>query len=345
MYAQSPVFGDIPYHLYDNYYITDKYDSSSIIPRNNEHTNYWNGWNFLWTPDNIFLFGHGLYKFSSSDNKTHFYIDYRDDKYVFYNNSYGHNADLWIKYNDIENKFYYASSPDLGFVPISNGDYLKIWEIKQQGLPTTSKFINFWQNCLAIIPTSNNHPRLVWGRYPSNDAVSIYKIYRKYGRDEWKLYDQVSNNTFEYIDNQINILTGMLSGIAVQYKVTAQLSTVESLPTNIQETKVKTLEALKENYGNNNDDINNSINYSLDQNYPNPFNPNTKISFNIKESGFVNLTIYNSLGKEIKNLVNENLERGNYTVDFNAENLPSGIYFYKLQTGNFVDIKKMLLVK
>jgi hypothetical protein len=88
-----------------------------------------------------------------------------------------------------------------------------------------------------------------------------------------------------------------------------------------------------------------SIDYTLDQNYPNPFNPSTKISYSIKEEGLVTLKVYDILGKEIATLVNENKPAGNYEVEFNASLLPSGMYIYKIQSGQFSDAKKMILTK
>jgi hypothetical protein len=85
--------------------------------------------------------------------------------------------------------------------------------------------------------------------------------------------------------------------------------------------------------------------YSLSQNYPNPFNPTTKIQYSIPEASYVRLSVYNGMGQEMMQLVNENQSAGKYIVDLNAQNLPSGVYFYRLQTGKFVDTKKMLLIK
>jgi hypothetical protein len=85
--------------------------------------------------------------------------------------------------------------------------------------------------------------------------------------------------------------------------------------------------------------------YSLEQNYPNPFNPSTKISFSIQTSGFVSLKVYDVLGKERYTLINGVKSAGNHIVDFNASILSSGIYFYKLESGNFSKTMKMLLIK
>ncbi len=90
--------------------------------------------------------------------------------------------------------------------------------------------------------------------------------------------------------------------------------------------------------------------FNLSQNYPNPFNPSTTIKFGIPEKGFVNLIVYNSLGKEVERLVNENLNQGSYSVNFNGSSLNSGVYYYKLiysdvSGNNFVETKKLILLK
>ncbi len=85
--------------------------------------------------------------------------------------------------------------------------------------------------------------------------------------------------------------------------------------------------------------------FQLSQNHPNPFNPTTTIKYQIPELSFVTLKVYDVLGNEIATLVNEEKPIGSYEVEFNATSLPSGIYFYKLQAGDFVEIKKMVLMK
>ena len=85
--------------------------------------------------------------------------------------------------------------------------------------------------------------------------------------------------------------------------------------------------------------------YSLMQNYPNPFNPTTTISYSIANNGLVTLKVYDILGTEVAELVNEVKEAGSYSVSFNALELPSGICFYTLTSGNFMATKKLILLK
>ncbi|HPN38763.1 MAG TPA: T9SS type A sorting domain-containing protein [Melioribacteraceae bacterium] len=93
------------------------------------------------------------------------------------------------------------------------------------------------------------------------------------------------------------------------------------------------------------DNFINNFHYSLFQNYPNPFNPSTTISFILPTSGFVSLKVFDSLGKEVTTLINEEKQAGSHSINFDAKNLSSGIYYYKLTTGNFIETKKMVLVR
>ena len=85
--------------------------------------------------------------------------------------------------------------------------------------------------------------------------------------------------------------------------------------------------------------------YNLSQNYPNPFNPTTNIKFDIPKNEFATMKVYDMLGKEITTLVNEKLNAGTYSVDWNASEYPSGVYFYRLQTDSYTEVKKMILTK
>ena len=92
-------------------------------------------------------------------------------------------------------------------------------------------------------------------------------------------------------------------------------------------------------------DINIPAKYDLSQNYPNPFNPTTKLEFGISNLGFVTLKVYDILGKEVKTLVNEIKPAGTYSVLFDGSNLASGVYFYRIEAGEFRDIRRMVLIK
>ncbi|MCX6159355.1 MAG: T9SS type A sorting domain-containing protein [Ignavibacteriae bacterium] len=85
--------------------------------------------------------------------------------------------------------------------------------------------------------------------------------------------------------------------------------------------------------------------YSMSQNFPNPFNPTTTISFGIPKSGLVNISVYDISGKFVAELVNSQLSAGKYNTSFDASFLSSGVYFYKIQTGDFMEVKKMSLIK
>jgi hypothetical protein len=85
--------------------------------------------------------------------------------------------------------------------------------------------------------------------------------------------------------------------------------------------------------------------FILDQNYPNPFNPSTTISFTIQADQQVSLKVFNSLGEEVKTLVNSNLSKGTHSINFNADGLSSGFYLYRLESGNQVQVRKMMLLK
>jgi len=85
--------------------------------------------------------------------------------------------------------------------------------------------------------------------------------------------------------------------------------------------------------------------YALEQSYPNPFNPTTMINFSVPESGLVTMKVFNILGQEVAELVNDVKAAGSYEVSFDASNLTTGMYIYKIQSGNFSSTKKMLLIK
>ncbi len=92
-------------------------------------------------------------------------------------------------------------------------------------------------------------------------------------------------------------------------------------------------------------DVNGPLSFNLEQNYPNPFNPSTNIKYSVAESGHITLSVYNTVGEEVAILVDGFKESGFFEVAFDATNLPSGVYLYRLQSENSVQLKKMMLLK
>jgi hypothetical protein len=121
-------------------------------------------------------------------------------------------------------------------------------------------------------------------------------------------------------------------------------------PRNVKEHIQIVKEDLKKVFGADNQPVNNINNsvplvFSLSQNYPNPFNPTTKINYDLPKDCKVTMIIYDILGREVIKLVNEFKKAGRYTASFNGHNLSSGVYFYRIEAGEFVQSKKMVLVK
>ena len=87
------------------------------------------------------------------------------------------------------------------------------------------------------------------------------------------------------------------------------------------------------------------LKYLISQNYPNPFNPSTLIKFSVPQKENVKIKVYNTIGQQVAELINEEVAAGNYDIKFNASNLPSGVYFYSIEAGNFNQTKKMMLIK
>ncbi len=232
---------------------------------------------------------------------------------------------------------------------ISNGEVLRVWEIKNNGIaPTTKDFEDFWDNALVITVNSSSFPRVVWAPYQNdNYTTSGYYVYRAVNYsttppplNQFSLVATTGSTTYNWTDYDYSV-GGPLKA---HYYVKAILvpteggSSTTSSPTNTVTSSVGL-------YKYNLDKIEIVKSYLLDQNYPNPFNPSTKITYSIKEEGLVTLKIYDVLGKEIATLVNETKEAGYHYTEFNASSLPSGVYIYTLQVNGFVSSKKMLLMK
>lgn len=263
--------------------------------------------------------------------------------------NYVHNYLSGTTYSDIiatvplfeQSSFLSGNSNDLYLLRINNPD-----------TPSKIKFRHYDdaqvapQN-LAITKSANNHPLLSWSPNTEPDR-SYYKIYRwdSYGGG-WQYLAQSSNTSYE--DGTLIYCTTIPPQQCpdlrtFKFKVTAiDLGSHESEPSNIVESSLVGGPPTKA--GANNPDDKTVFEYALGQNYPNPFNPSTTISYSIKTPGEVALKVYDMLGTEVSSLVNEMKEAGNYSVTFSASDLPSGIYFYTLTSGNFISTKKLILLK
>jgi len=178
---------------------------------------------------------------------------------------------------------------------------------------------------------NNNYIILTWttGSEINNYGFDIERKSRNNKTDEWTKIGFVngngnSNSPKNYFYEDKNISSGTYSYRLKQIDYNGQIkhSDVIEVFTKVAPTK-----------------------YALDQNYPNPFNPATIIKYQLPKSGLVQLKIFNLLGSEVAVLVNEVKTEGEYSVNFDASNLPTGVYLYKLQSGNFVETKKLMLLK
>lgn len=236
----------------------------------------------------------------------------------------------------------------LGFTTVSN-DLFVVWK------STSSSYINYRQKdkeplapqglTISVYQSgANTYPKLTWTLNNEPDVFyqeNAYEIERRisYWGGPWTSWSVIGYNDgdqSEYIDFSIGGVYA--EAHTAEYRIRAKdlednysgYSSTVSI--NFSQFYKLTQGAVK-------------YDYYLDQNYPNPFNPTTRIDYSIKSAGLVSLKVYDMLGTELASLVNENKEAGSYSVEFNASNLPSGIYVYKLTAGNFVSTKKLLLLK
>ena len=186
----------------------------------------------------------------------------------------------------------------------------------QQTFITESKIQLDWQ------------PSIYWG-------PRAYKIIRKIGYPstptDFETLAYVPFSELQYIDSNVVIDSTYTYGVIAMniygYSDTSNFATITVDP-------VTTL-----------NEESRFTSYSLDQNYPNPFNPSTSIQYAVSSRQFVTLKVYDVLGNEVETLVNEEKSAGEYEIEFDAEGLTSGVYFYQLKAGSFVQTKKMVLSK
>lgn len=192
----------------------------------------------------------------------------------------------------------------------------------------------------SLSGSTGGNPTLTWNA--NTDAgLDGYKIYQNLDNSGYVLLVTLDRNVTSFTDNGVIIGNGKFDPSVCYYITAFNITGRESNPSLPKCTGFSGLNKSAES----NDAEESPKEYSLFSAYPNPFNPTTQISYQLPKNSFVNLTIYNSLGQIVETLVDKNQTTGYYTIEFNADNLPSGLYIYKIQAGNFFDIKKMILLK
>jgi hypothetical protein len=294
----------------------------------------------------------GFYRLNIKENNTlkaYAYFDWRDFGFTRGCGNDCTGNDLTIRYDADEEEVMFWNSANIKYnnyspdMTLFNGQvvYWSDWKCAER------IFTPFWSEGLVLI-SPGGYPRIIWGPYTDdNYSTQGYYVYRAVNSsstppalNQFTLVETLNSSTYEWTDYDYSI-GGPLKA---HYYVKAVLIPTEgggstfSSPTNVTTTSVGVYKESKNNYKP-------AELFLLGQNYPNPFNPSTKISYSIKQDGFVTLKVYDILGVEIATLVNEQKTAGSYEADFNAANLPSGMYIYKLQSGSFTDVKKMLLTK
>ena len=226
----------------------------------------------------------------------------------------------------LEGEYYVKEGISDADMELWTGWFLHIWDS------------NFWlRGTLVVVPVeltsftataSGNDVTLYW-QTATEENDSGFEILRSAQNNDWEQIDFIEGNgtttevnNYSFIDK--NLPAGNYSYKLVQIDFDGTRNESEIVNIEIE---------------------NQPSEYFLMQNYPNPFNPSTTIQYSIPQSGEVRLSIFNSLGEEVGTLVNELKESGSYEVEFSANEFPSGIYFYKIQSGAFVESKKMILLK
>jgi hypothetical protein len=189
-----------------------------------------------------------------------------------------------------------------------------------------------------------------------NSGSAKYYIYRKVIYAEtgevycnWTFITSVSYSVSSWIDSETE--SGLLTegGFVVFYKIMAKdntgLFSTYSLETSIGANNCGCSDPIPITQRSDEVELLSITDYSLLQNYPDPFNPQTVISFTLPDDNHVKLIVYDVLGREVKTLVDEFRASGRHNVVFDARDLPSGVYYYRVFAGRFTDMKKMILIR
>ncbi len=232
---------------------------------------------------------------------------------VFLSTNYG---DVWNQ-TSLNNDFIGSIAVDGNFIVAGSGSSRGLYTSTNNGVNWTQNLLNN-TNVYALEISGNNiyAGTYNFGVYVSNDSGINWTQ-----RNDGLLFSGALVYDLCQLNNKLFAGLGFAGNVGVYGRLLSQLTEVNPISNEVPNK------------------------FSLLQNYPNPFNPETQIGFRISETGFVSLKVYSELGKEVQTLVNEKLSPGIYDVNFDGSNLSSGIYFYKIQAGNYSEVKKMTLLK
>lgn len=224
---------------------------------------------------------------------------------------------------------------------IYNGRYYTWWEIKNNCSISLSKFNEQYLPILLAPEEQNSSPYLEWEKATSSDAAQLFYAYYLQRSVNFGSFVTIytSNDIDEtsYLDYEI-FYDPNQTGTIIQYRVVADywtkldISNYQTINTDYWYLMKRSVELQ-------------SRDYNLSHNYPNPFNPITKINYKIPEEGFASIIVYDALGREMSKLIDLYMQPGEYSVDFDANGLNSGVYFYTLRINNYTETKQMILLK
>ncbi|MBI1938025.1 MAG: T9SS type A sorting domain-containing protein [Ignavibacteriales bacterium] len=271
--------------------------------------------------------------------------DYLGDQEDLFNTDYNKIFTKWSNPSSIKDD---GSDSNVGFEIVSYNSSTHTYTLNVAVNSTgIQEFAPSKPQNLHLTYADQNHPSLGWDVNTESD-ISSYKIYRNYNNGGWVSAGTVTHPTNTFVDNMVDY-TKPIWEKAVKYYVVAVDNTSK---TSVPSTQVETSGIMnqipkvnEENYAEENAVEEVVHNFKLYDNYPDPFNPTTKIKYQLPEAGMVTLKIYDILGREVAELVNENKSAGYYEVSFDASKLTSGVYIYTIQANKYTESKKMILAK
>lgn len=254
------------------------------------------------------------------------------------------NSNVFSKWSNPSTVKYGGTQSNFGFEIISYNTFFHSYTLKFGFDATTIEGFSPSkpQNFTASFPINGN-PTLSWAANTEPDLYG-YRVYKKLttvSSGTQTTYDYTASTS--YTDNNFTVKRRFGDDSAEYWVVAVDNTNKLSVETQHESTSGTSGIQWKTNEENKTNEV--VKKYDLFSNYPNPFNPSTQITYQIPKDGFVSLVVYNSLGQAVKTLVNKEQSKGKYSISFNASNLPTGIYFYRIQASDYVSVKKMLLVK